>query len=418
LTEASHKDRREDGFHMAKDSLSVRLQRSLALKGNIKALMVESLVGSMFYGMFYPIWQPFVLSLGASVSIMGGLGAILSLSGSLSSLFWGRLSDNVGRKPLILLSSVLRAIAIGICLMAKTWYLLIPYAILMGLSASYQQLNPANASMVAESVEREERGTAYSVLMAFPMVVSAIVAPLGGLIAMIYGLHMIFYGCVVADIFCILVTWLFIRETIEKERPHQRSQSWRTLLLGMFRPEAKLKGFYASMVVDAFAYGLAFAILYGMLVETYGFTEYQLGLLSAISSLAWALSQIPIGKLMDKYGRKPFLLLSELMGITTLLGWLFSRDFISFAIFQVSSGVMIAAWVPTTAAILADSVPKENRAEAMGRLQAFRGLLAFPAPYLGGLLYDTFGFHLPVVANLMGSVAAFILILLLVKETT
>ncbi|MFB0503418.1 MAG: MFS transporter [Candidatus Bathyarchaeia archaeon] len=379
--------------------------------------MVESLLGSAFYGMFYPIWQPFVLSLGASVSIVGGLGAILSLLGSLSSLFWGRLSDSVGRKPFIILSSVLRAIALGICLMAKTWYLLIPYAILMGLSASYQQWNPANASMVADSVEREERGTAYSVIMAFSMVVSAIVAPLGGLVAMIYGLYLIFYGCVAADIFCLLVTWLFIRETVERERPRQ-SQSWRTLLLGMFRPEVKLKGFYASMVVDAFAYGLAFAILYGMLVETYGFTEYQLGLLSAISSLAWALSQIPIGKLMDKHGRKPFLLLSELMAIMTLSGWLFSRDFLSFAILQVSSGVMIAAGVPTSTAMLADSVPKEKRAEAMGRLQAFRGLLAFPAPYVGGLLYDAFGFHLPVVANLIGSITAFVLILLLVRETT
>ena len=404
---------------MANDSLSVRLQRSLALRGNIRALMVESLVGSAFYGMFYPIWQPFVLSLGASMSILGGLGAILSLLGSLSSLFWGRLSDSIGRKPLIILSSTLRAVAIVICLMAKTWYLLIPYVILMGLSASYQQWNPANASMVADSVGREEWGTAYSVLMASSMVVSAIVAPLGGLIAMIYGLHLIFYGCVAADIVCIVITWLFTRETVERERARPKSQNaWGSLLLGMFRPEAKLRGFYAAMVVDAFAFGLAFAILYGMLVETYGFAEYQLGLMSTISSLAWASSQIPIGKLMDKYGRKPFLLLSELMGIVTLLGWLFSRDFLSFAILQVSTGVMIAAWVPTTTAILADSVPKEKRAEAMGRLQAFRGVLAFPAPYVGGLLYDAFGFHLPVIANLMGSITAFILILLLVKETT
>jgi len=54
----------------------------------------------------------------------------------------------------------------------------------------------------------------------------------------------------------------------------------------------------------------------------------------------------------------------------------------------------------------------------MGRLQAFRGLLAFPAPYVGGLLYDSFGFHIPVIANLLGSITAFILILMLVKETT
>lgn len=409
-----------EGFQTAKAGLLVRLQRGLALKGNIRVLVVESLVGAMCYGMFYPMWQPFVLSLGGSMAVLGGLRAILSLLGSSSSLFWGRLSDRVGRKPLIVLSNILRAFALSVCLIAKMWYLLILYAVLMGLSASYQQYNPARASIVAESVRREERGTAYSVLMAFSTVVSAVVAPLGGLLAMIYGFYLIFYGCIAADICCILLTWLFVQETVERnvQTDLQPRKKWGTILRDMFKLETKLKGFYVSMTVDAFAWGLASSIFYGMLVETYNFTKYQLGLLSTISSLAWASSQIPIGKLMDKYGRKPFLLISEVAGITTLFGWLFSRSFFCFAIFQVPFGIMIAAWVPTTTAILADSVPKKNRAEAMGRLQAFRGLLAFPAPYVGGLLYDAFGFYVPVVANLMGSVTAFILILLLVHETT
>lgn len=405
---------------MANAGLLIRLQRGLALKGNIRVLVVESLVGATCYGMLYPIWQPFVLSLGASMAILGGLRAILSLLGSCSSLFWGRLSDRAGRKPLIILSNILRAMALSICLIANMWYLLIPYAILMGLSASYQQYNPARASIVAESVRREERGTAYSVLMAFSTIVSAIVAPLGGLLAMIYGFYLIFYGCIVTDICCILLTWLFVQETVERriQTESQPRKAWGTMLHDMFKLETNLKGFYVSMTVDAFAWGLASSILYGMLVETYNLTKYQLGLLSTISSLAWATSQIPIGKLTDKYGRKPFLLVSELAGMITLFGWLFSRSFLLFAILQIPFGIIIAAWVPATTALLADSVPKKSRAESMGRLQAFRGLLAFPAPYVGGLLYDAFGFYLPVVANLMGSVTAFILILLLVQEAT
>jgi len=43
-------------------------------------------------------------------------------------------------------------------------------------------------------------------------------------------------------------------------------------------------------------------------------------------------------------------------------------------------------------------------------------LIAFPAPYLGGLLYDRFGFQAPILANLVGVVIALAVIIVVVKE--
>ena len=40
---------------------------------------------------------------------------------------------------------------------------------------------------------------------------------------------------------------------------------------------------------------------------------------------------------------------------------------------------------------------------ALGRLPAFRGIAAFPAPFLGGLMYDHFGYEVPILANLVGA---------------
>ena len=70
-------------------SLHKRLGRALALKGNIRVLTVEATVTAMFYGMLFVIWQPYVLSLGASMTVLGGLSAVLGLLGSLSSPIWG-----------------------------------------------------------------------------------------------------------------------------------------------------------------------------------------------------------------------------------------------------------------------------------------------------------------------------------------
>jgi MFS family permease len=351
------------------------------------------------------------------MSILGGLRGIITLLSSVSSLLWGKLSDMAGRKPFIVLSYALRVIAIIVCIFAGAWPLLILYAIFMGLSASFQQHNPAVASLIAESVSREERGTAYGVIMASSTIASALVAPLGGILAIIWGFRPIFIGCILADLLGIILTVLFIEETLKDVHAGSKvKEPLINTLKSMITPEPHLWGFYISLTVDAFAWGLGSYILYGMLVKTYGFTKYQLGLLSTVLSLVWGISQVPIGKLIDKYGRKLFLLISELVGMISLVGWLFSRSFISFAILQIPFALMIATWVPAIAALLADSVPMERRGQAMGRLQAFRGIFAFPAPYIGGLLFDTYGFRAPIFTNLIGAILAFILIFLLVRE--
>jgi MFS family permease len=359
----------------------------------MRVLSVQAVITSMFYGMLFVIWQPFVLELGASMAILGGLSAALGLLESFSAPIWGRLSDKVGRKPLLILSNVLKAGALVFCILANTWFLLIPYVILMGLSASYYPMhNPARVSIVADSV-------------------TAVVAPLGGFLAMVYGFVPIFYACIAVDIICALLTVVFVRETLE-ERPQAGARSekkgWWKVLREMFWPELHLRGFYVAIVVDAFAWGLGFFILYGMLVTSFKVSIYELGLLSAALSIALGVAEIPFGKLTDRYGRKMFLLVSEALAITTAFGLLFSSNFIHFVILQIPLGVSIASWVPAERAFLAENVSKERRAEAMGRLQAFRGILGFPAPYIGGLLYDALGFQIPLLLNFLGCCVAFI----------
>ena len=184
----------------------------------------------------------------------------------------------------------------------------------------------------------------------------------------------------------------------------------------MVVPPRELRGFYWAMAVDIFVWGLGGTLLFGMLSETYGFTTFQLGVMSGVLSLAWALSQLPIGRLIDRYGCKLFLALSEAIGIIVVVGWLFSTRFVVFAALHGLFGLVAATWAPALRALLANSVPAKQLGEDMGRLSAFRGLIGFPAPYIGGLLYDRFGFQAPILANLVGVVIALVAIIVAVKE--
>jgi MFS family permease len=213
----------------------------------------------------------------------------------------------------------------------------------------------------------------------------------------------------------LLVLWL-LQETVKRASGTVSLGQLKGMLTRMVVPPKKLRGFYWAAAADFFAWGLGGFLLYGMLSKTYGFTTFQLGLMSSLVSIVWTVSQLPIGRMIDRYGSKPFLALSEAIGILVVVGWMFSTSFPAFALLEACWGLCGAAWLPAQMALLANSVPENQRGETMGRLATFRGLIGFPAPYLGGLLYDRFGFHVPILANLVGLVVALALVVIAVKE--
>ena len=75
-----------------------KLRKLSVLKGNIPALALSDFISSNGWSIFDVIWQPFVLSLGATVSILGGLSSVNTVVGSGLQVMTGRFSDFIGRK--------------------------------------------------------------------------------------------------------------------------------------------------------------------------------------------------------------------------------------------------------------------------------------------------------------------------------
>ena len=140
--------------------------------------------------------------------------------------------------------------------------------------------------------------------------------------------------------------------------------------------------------------------------------------MSSAFFVSWALVQLPVGRLIDRYGCKRFLILSEFIHILVITGWLTFTSFKAFVLLQALYGLIPAIWGPALVTLLMGSVSEEERAGAKGKLSALTMSVRFPAPYIGGLLYERVGFRGPILANLIGAVAALLLIVLLVREPT
>jgi small neutral amino acid transporter SnatA (MarC family) len=80
-------------------------------------------------------------------------------------------------------------------------------------------------------------------------------------------------------------------------------------------------------------------------------------------------------------------------------------------------GLVNSTWVPAVFTYLAARTPSGERAEAMGRLSAFRGVIAFPAPFIGSLLFERGGLQLPILANLAGVIVVTLGVIVLMRES-
>jgi MFS family permease len=88
------------------------ISKYLVLEGNIRVLAAQTFVSQIGLGMFYVIWQPFLLSTGITVSQLGLVQTMINISTALGLIVWGQISDRVGRKPGVIGSALCRALAI------------------------------------------------------------------------------------------------------------------------------------------------------------------------------------------------------------------------------------------------------------------------------------------------------------------
>jgi MFS family permease len=389
-----------------------KLRKLSVLKGNIPVLAISDFISSNGWSIFDVIWQPFVLSLGATVSILGGLSSINTVVGSGLQVMTGRFSDSIGRKSMQIVSFVFSIVAVTICLTAGVWPFLIPAVICFGLSTAFME--PANMSMIAESVKERKRGIAYGIIALTWFIPGLYASIIGGYLATLYGFSLTLMIILFADFLSLLIFAIFVKETLS-EKKNIDFHAILNSLKDLIRPKFGLSRFYVAVILHNLRWALGSLIFLGMLTETYHFTLFQLGILEAVFCAVASLSQIPFGWLVDRYGRKTFLIISELARIGPLIGYIFSNTFFEFLIFHGMMGIAVSAWIPAFQAYISDAVPEKERARHIGDLNALGGLIAFPAPFIGGVLFDAWGFYAPILTSLI-LVAITLLLLTTIKK--
>ena len=137
--------------------------------------------------------------------------------------------------------------------------------------------------------------------------------------------------------------------------------------------------------VNFFGIGALIPILPYTIIENLGYSETVMTALLASFALAMFIANPILGRLSDKVGRQPILLLSLIIGTAAHLWFALSNDILSMFAARIIAGLS-AGNTGVIQAIIADNSKPEARARIMGFLGAAIGSGFVLGPAIGGLL--------------------------------
>jgi MFS family permease len=376
------------------------ISRALALEGNIRVLVAQTVVSQIGFGMFYVIWQPYLLSTGIGIGQLGVIQTMINISTGLGLLAWGYIGDNYGRRPVVIASDACRVAAMAVLIVSGHYYALLVFAFLIGFTAMFMMGNPGRNALITESVDSTQRATAFSTLLAVSQGTSTLMASAGGYIAVKAGYTPILYVALVVDLIGLTLLFLYVKETHKPETAKRDAAPVGARIRDALLPEGENVVLYLIMLNMGFGYAVAYSLFYGALTDFQGFTPLELGFMSTSFNLVWALGSIPFGKLSDRVGRKRMLMGSVAMAYATVAGFLLFRSVWAFVLFNGVSALDICFWMPSWMSLVTEMVPQERRSSVLGKLDAYGRAGAVPAPWLAGLLLERYGFRAPLYVQL------------------
>jgi MFS family permease len=140
-----------------------------------------------------------------------------------------------------------------------------------------------------------------------------------------------------------------------------------------------------AIFIDVLGYSMILPLLPSIAQGTFGATNFMIGLLIA-SNAASAFIFAPIwGKLSDKFGRKPFLIVSQMGTLAAFMMLGFSDSLTMVFLSRIVDGIF-GGQIPIIRAYIIDITDSKTRSAEMGKITGAMAFGMIFGPAIGGLL--------------------------------
>jgi MFS family permease len=350
---------------------------------------------------------------------IGMLGSVVAITWALSTLFFGAMSDRIGRKPILVPVVFIFSLLSWISGMVHSYHQLLLVRALLGIAEG-----PAWSIMTAlieESSPPTRRGRNIGIVVSAAALVGLAVAPvLTTQVAARAGWRWAFFVSGVPGFLLGLLIWKFVKEPEKKEDAgtHGHPVKIRDFLsILRYRNIWLCCAGAAGFLTWLFLHNI-FAPLY--ITEVAHQSPTTAGFLMGASGLGSFFFALFFPRLSDRIGRKPVLLVMAAMctmvPLALLISPLYSYPWVLAAIVALTNagqgiGALILVLIPT------ESVPPQFAATAIGLATLAAEILgATLAPIFAGAVAQSYGLGATLWMSAGGAALVFVVALFL-KET-
>lgn len=174
--------------------------------------------------------------------------------------------------------------------------------------------------------------------------------------------------------------------------------------------------FYSTFFLWALGFG-AIQPAIPLLPLALGVSVTLVAFAQSFSGVARMFSSFFVGGLIDKYGRKPIIMLGvAIYGISSFLVGL-SQSYLEFLAFRFTSGIGLALWSTAGHVIIADITDASNRGKGVGLRNILSGLGEGIGPALGAIIASLFTIRSAFFFDAALKIPMLIIFMLFLEET-
>jgi ferrochelatase len=358
------------------------------------------------------------------------LGAIYSFLQFFATVFWGNLSDKIGRKKILIISTVGMAFSYLLWIFSGSFTLLILSRLVGGLMSGNISVASAAVADVTNESQRSKGMASIGIAFALGFVFGPAIGGLSMLINLpqlfpslvAYGLNPFSAPALIAFILAVINVVLLVRffhETWTPSAPKDTTRTERTWnVLKIFSPLPIAKVNFVN-----FAYFLFIAIFSGMEFTLTFLTVERLNYAPMHNGFMFVFIGLMIALVQGGFVRRRAHVLGEdrvaVMGLVTIIPGLIliayaqSTFLLLIGLFFLAAGSAMA--IPCLTSLVSLFSPRELQGKSLGIFRSLGAIGRIVGPLAGSIIFWRFGSQ---SAYLVGAVALILPMLLMKKIKT
>lgn len=405
------------------------------------ALGIASFVVNFAFGVIMPFLPFYLGDLDESVSIphfgvlalgtqLGLMASGFMLARSFLAPTFGQISDNYGRKPVIVVGLIFYGFLSALFGLCATFWMLFATRFMQGVASA--AVWPVAEALVVDSAEPDRVGKDLGFFI-LSMQLGWTISPFVG--SAFYGLlhfkmgvdavwsyRWIFFLMGAVSFLSAALGQLLIVDPKDPDAKFSIGNTWRTAVMLIITPFLALRGrrrirtddegnplpeqpnplnlrrllakptnmkaLYVFAAVNGFAFSMIFPLMALVFRDYYSVAPENVGILMGVAGVAALVSNPSGGVLADKYGRMPVLTCVGIIGGISFLFASLKWSLFAFVVVLFITQSMNGIRMPVFRALQADLIPESRRGEEFGVVQFFFNIGAVAGPIVGGVLYD------------------------------